>query len=85
MDGLVVKDGDSGMKRESLVIQKETALAHIYRGSNAVTQTLLNFVRLFRKAHEENYKQAELEKKKAQKEVEMERAKGINLTKRKAC
>ncbi|CAI9297740.1 unnamed protein product [Lactuca saligna] len=33
-----------------------------------VTQTLLNFVRLFRKAHEENYKQAELEKKKAQKE-----------------
>lgn len=48
----------------------------------AVTQTLLNFVRLFRKAHEENFKQAELEKKKAQKEVEMEKAKGINLTKK---
>ncbi|CAI9281469.1 unnamed protein product [Lactuca saligna] len=41
-----------------------------------VTQTLLNFVRRFRKAHEENYKQAELEKKKGQKEVEMERGKG---------
>ncbi|KAL8217597.1 hypothetical protein R6Q57_020970 [Mikania cordata] len=47
-----------------------------------VTQTLLNFVRLFRKAHEDNYKQAELEKKKAQKEIEMEKAKGINLTKK---
>ncbi|GFZ07721.1 actin binding protein [Actinidia rufa] len=46
-----------------------------------VTVTLLNFVRLFRKAHEENCKQAELEKKKAQKDVEMENAKGINLTK----
>lgn len=48
----------------------------------AVTATLLNFVRLFRKAHEENLKQAELEKKKAQKEAEMENAKGINLTKK---
>lgn len=47
-----------------------------------VTTTLLNFVRLFRKAHEENLKQAELEKKKAEKEAEMERAKGINLTKK---
>ncbi|KAK4395930.1 Formin-like protein 20 [Sesamum angolense] len=47
-----------------------------------VTATLLNFVRLFRKAHEENCKQAELEKKKAQKEAEMENAKGINLTKK---
>ncbi|GMQ10818.1 hypothetical protein CsSME_00053674 [Camellia sinensis var. sinensis] len=47
-----------------------------------VTVTLLNFVRLFRKAHDENCKQAELEKKKAQKEVEMEKAKGINLTKK---
>ncbi|KAK9054460.1 hypothetical protein SSX86_025538 [Deinandra increscens subsp. villosa] len=46
-----------------------------------VTQTLLIFVRLFRKAHEENYKQAELEKKKAQKEVEMEKAKGTNYNK----
>ena len=49
---------------------------------NAVTATLLNFVRLFRKAHEENVKQAELEKKKAGKEAEMEKAKGINLTKK---
>ncbi|KAK6148578.1 hypothetical protein DH2020_019490 [Rehmannia glutinosa] len=47
-----------------------------------VTATLLNFVRMFRKAHEENHKQAELEKKKAQKEAEMENAKGINLTKK---
>ncbi|KAK2981369.1 hypothetical protein RJ640_003329 [Escallonia rubra] len=47
-----------------------------------VTATLLNFVRLFRKAHEENFKQAEMEKKKAQKEVEMEKAKGFTLTKK---
>lgn len=44
--------------------------------------TLLNFVRMFRKAHEENCKQAELEKKKAQKEAEIEKAKGVNLTKK---
>ncbi|KAK9203747.1 hypothetical protein WN943_014003 [Citrus x changshan-huyou] len=47
-----------------------------------VTATLLNFVRLFRKAHEENVKQSELERKKAEKEAEMEKAKGINLTKK---
>lgn len=47
-----------------------------------VTATLLNFVRMFRKAHEENCKQAELEKKKAQKEADMEKAKGVNLTKK---
>ncbi|PQQ20488.1 formin-like protein 20 [Prunus yedoensis var. nudiflora] len=47
-----------------------------------VTATLSNFVKLFRKAHEENCKQAELEKKKADKEAEMEKAKGINLTKK---
>nr|XP_007155281.1 hypothetical protein PHAVU_003G1878000g [Phaseolus vulgaris]ESW27275.1 hypothetical protein PHAVU_003G1878000g [Phaseolus vulgaris] len=47
-----------------------------------VTTTLLNFIRLYRKAHEENCKQAELEKKKAEKEAEMEKAKGINLTKK---
>lgn len=34
---------------------------------------------MFLKAHEENSKQAELEKKKAEKEAEMEKAKGINL------
>ncbi|PKI72145.1 hypothetical protein CRG98_007464 [Punica granatum] len=49
-----------------------------------VTATLLNFVRLFRKSHEENCKQAELEKKKAEKEAEMEKAKGVNLTKKNA-
>ncbi|GAU46120.1 hypothetical protein TSUD_192810 [Trifolium subterraneum] len=38
-------------------------------------------LRLFRKAHEENCKQAELEKKKTGKEAEMEKAKGINLKK----
>ncbi|XP_040378969.1 formin-like protein 12 [Oryza brachyantha] len=37
-----------------------------------VTSTLLNFVGLFRKAHEENIKQIETEKKKAQKEAEKE-------------
>ncbi|KAL0357455.1 UNVERIFIED_CONTAM: Formin-like protein 20 [Sesamum calycinum] len=47
-----------------------------------VTATLLNFVRLFQKAHEENCKEAELEKKKAQKEAEMENAKEKNLTKK---
>lgn len=46
-----------------------------------VTATLLNFVRLFRKAHEENLKQAELERKKVQKE-EIENAKGVNLNKK---
>lgn len=49
---------------------------------NAVTVTLLNFVRLFKKAHEENCKQAELDKKKSEKEAEMEKAKGVNLTKK---
>jgi len=45
----------------------------------AVTATLLNFTRLFLKAHEENCKQTVLEKKKADKEAEMEKAKGINF------
>ncbi|KAJ6882051.1 Formin-like protein 20 [Populus alba x Populus x berolinensis] len=54
-------------------------VAHL---SKAVTATLLNFVRLFRKAHEENLKQAESERKKAEKEAEMEKARGINLTKK---
>lgn len=48
----------------------------------AVTVTLLNFVRLFKKAHEENCKQAELDRKKAEKEAEMEKAKGVNLAKK---
>jgi hypothetical protein len=37
-------------------------------------------VTTFRKAHEENLKQAELEKKKAEKEAEAERAKSAQLT-----
>lgn len=41
--------------------------------------TLLTFVTMFRKAHEENIKQAELEKKKAQKEAEAEKSKNAQL------
>ncbi|XP_039011846.1 formin-like protein 14 [Hibiscus syriacus] len=41
-----------------------------------VTTTLLNFVRLFRKAHEENMKQAEVEQKKVEKEAETDKNKG---------
>ncbi|CAK9148029.1 unnamed protein product [Ilex paraguariensis] len=67
-----------GCAYEMLTPLSISNVAFIY----AVIATLLNFVRLFRKAHEENCKQAELEKKKAQKEVEMEKAKGINLTKK---
>ncbi|XVF89399.1 hypothetical protein PTKIN_Ptkin19aG0127100 [Pterospermum kingtungense] len=40
-----------------------------------VVSTLLNFVRMFIRAHEENCKQLELEKKKAQKEAENEKLK----------
>lgn len=47
-----------------------------------VTQTLLNFIRLFRKAHAENCKQAEVDKKKAEKEAEMEKAKAANQSKK---
>jgi len=45
-----------------------------------VMSTLLTFVTMFRKAHEENVKQAELEKKKAQKEAaEAEKSKSAQL------
>ena len=47
---------------------------------SAVISTLLTFVTTFRKAHEENLKQAELEKKKADKEAEAEKAKSAQLT-----
>nr|DAD45247.1 TPA_asm: hypothetical protein HUJ06_003478 [Nelumbo nucifera] len=40
-----------------------------------VVATLLNFVRMFERAHEENIKQSELEKKKALKEAENEKTK----------
>ncbi|MQM00455.1 hypothetical protein Taro_033190 [Colocasia esculenta] len=49
-----------------------------------VVATLLNFVRMFRKAHEENCKQAELERKKAQKEQEMEKSKTENPPRKRA-
>lgn len=53
---------------------------------HAVTATLLNFVRLFRKAHEENLKQAELDRKKKEKEAaeEQAQAKAKNVTKDKS-
>lgn len=41
--------------------------------SGTVVSTLLNFVRMFGRAHEENCKQLELEKKKALKDAEMEK------------
>lgn len=45
-----------------------------------VMSTLLTFVTMFRKAHEENVKQADLEKKKAQKEAaEAEKSKSAQL------
>ncbi|KAL7605975.1 hypothetical protein Lser_V15G18424 [Lactuca serriola] len=47
-----------------------------------VIERLVKFVRVFREAHEENCKQAEQEKIKAQKEIEMEKAMGFNLTKK---
>lgn len=40
-----------------------------------VVSTLLNFVRMFVRAHEENCKHIEFERKKAQKEVENEKTK----------
>ncbi|KAI3953816.1 hypothetical protein MKW98_017640 [Papaver atlanticum] len=47
-----------------------------------VTTTLLSFVQMFRKAHEENLKEAQVERKKAERENSMERAKGIDPTKK---
>ncbi|KAK8943415.1 Formin-like protein 20 [Platanthera guangdongensis] len=40
-----------------------------------VISSLMNFVQMFRRAHQENCKQAELEKKKAQKEAQAEKCK----------
>ncbi|KAI3685071.1 hypothetical protein L6452_34304 [Arctium lappa] len=50
-------------------------------GRGQVTQTLFKFMTLFVKAHEENHKTAELERKKAEKEMEIAKTKGINITK----
>ncbi|KAJ4961543.1 hypothetical protein NE237_021453 [Protea cynaroides] len=49
-----------------------------------VIATLLNFVRMFLRAHDENRKQAELEMKKVQMEAKMKKAESINLTKKTA-
>jgi hypothetical protein len=46
--------------------------AESFLKQNAVASTLLTFVGLFRKAHDENLKQIEAEKKKAQKDAEKE-------------
>lgn len=40
--------------------------------------TLLNFVTMFKRAHQENCKQLELEKKKAEKEAQVEKSKVSN-------
>lgn len=44
-----------------------------------VTTTLLNFVKMFKKAHDENCKQLEFERKKAEKEASAEKAKKMNM------
>lgn len=46
-----------------------------------VVSTLLNFVRMFDRAHQENCKQLEFEKKKAQKESDNEKLKISDTTK----
>jgi formin 2 len=65
----------------SSVGKNADALAH-YFGEDPnhypfekVTTTLLSFIRLFKKAHEENVKQADLDKNKDAKEAEMEKTK----------
>ncbi|CAA7407299.1 unnamed protein product [Spirodela intermedia] len=47
-----------------------------------VVSTLLNFVKMFGRAHVENCKQLELERKKAQKEIEAEKIKKVNAPRR---
>ncbi|KAF3567247.1 hypothetical protein DY000_02019510 [Brassica cretica] len=47
-----------------------------------VTADLLNFVSLFKKAHEENVKQAELEKKEAAEDKKLKKGKGLSLTRK---
>lgn len=51
----------------------------LYLKHGAVISTLLNFVRMFKKSNEENCKQLELERKKAEKEASTEKSK-INAT-----
>ena len=42
----------------------------------------MNFVRLFKKAHEENVKQADLEKKEAAKDKKVKKGTGLSLTRK---
>jgi formin 2 len=84
--GVAESEVDSVTTLYSVVGRNADALA-LYFGEDParcpfeqVTTTLLNFVRMFRKAHEENCKQIELEKKKAQKEADMEKSKGHSNT-----
>lgn len=48
---------------------------YLFYISFAVVSTLLNFTKMFGRAHEENCKQLDLEKKKAQKEMDNEKLK----------
>jgi hypothetical protein len=57
-------------KHTSVILQSLLVLTNFK--TFAVATTLLTFVGLFRKAHDENLKQIEAEKKKAQKEAEKE-------------
>ncbi|KAL8141904.1 hypothetical protein V2J09_014936 [Rumex salicifolius] len=72
---------DSVMNLYSVAGKNADALAMYFGEDPArcpfeqVTQTLLNFVKSFRNAHEENLKQAELERKRAEKETEMDKTK----------
>lgn len=47
----------------------------VFDSESAVVSTLHNFVRIFVRSHEENCKQVEFEKKRAQKEAENEKLK----------
>ncbi|XP_052622510.1 putative formin-like protein 15b [Lactuca sativa] len=51
---------------------------HAYCSFEQVIERLVKFVRVLRKAHEENCKKAEMEKKKAQKESEWRFSNGVN-------
>lgn len=86
--GVAESEVESVMNLYSTAGRNADALAHYFGEDPAkcpfeqVALTLLNFTRLFRKAHDENCKQAELDKKKAEKEAEMEKAKAANLSKK---
>lgn len=58
-----------------LICKCKTFNVTSYFSFAAVISTLFNFVRMFKQAHEENCKQLELEKKKAEKEAVTEKLK----------